>query len=86
MSCPKCGSERVRKVKLRGPDPPFPERLGFYPYRCSECSRRFTKFRPDVSRGNSVPPIEMYRALWKKAVAFVAIVVAIVLAVALASG
>jgi len=47
--CPKCGSQRLRRSRRRGPIERWYGVLGLHPYRCQEClSRSFLKTSPDI--------------------------------------
>ena len=39
--CPKCGKNRIKRSKRKEKAENIISYLGFYPYRCSNCDKRF---------------------------------------------
>lgn len=69
MICPDCGSAKIHRSRRKG----FYEQfvlgsIGIYPYRCSECKKRFMRFNdPTQPRRRSIwsdPPGWLSAILW----------------------
>lgn len=80
MICPECGATRVHRSRRKG----FVEQallgsIGIYPYRCSDCKKRFMKRRdPSQSPRRSIwadPPPWLSAIMW----GLVAIVIALII-------
>ena len=48
--CPSCGAKDTRRSKRRGFFDWLLSLLGFFPYRCEACTRRFLKWNYDAAR------------------------------------
>jgi uncharacterized membrane protein YeaQ/YmgE (transglycosylase-associated protein family) len=80
MTCPDCGTTRVHRSRRQG----FFEQvilgtIGVYPYRCSDCKKRFMKMKnPAQSRRRSIwsdPPGWLSAIIWGLVATAIALVI-----------
>ena len=53
MSCPKCKSEHIRRSHRANLLEWLISMIAIYPYRCSDCHRRFLRFRRELPAGSA---------------------------------
>lgn len=80
MTCPDCGATKVHRSRRKG----FFEQailgsVGIYPYRCSECKKRFMKRKdPTQARRRSFwadPPPWLASLMWGLVATLIALVI-----------